>query len=133
MQQRNVAIAWLDMEVTMNEQYGHAPMLPHSPWLSQTSLLHPVRGLGCSLQALAQVQPYWAGPWLPATSQAAEPGQHLPEDALISEVRFELVFQGRRSKMGSWSAEHGQAAVFLVMPQPVLPQQFSCWVSALHG
>lgn len=49
----------------MHEHRGCAPMVPHTPQPSQTSLLLLVRGSGCSLPGLAQVQPCWAGAWLP--------------------------------------------------------------------
>lgn len=61
-----------------------------SPWMSQTRLPHLMRCSCCSLQSLAQVQPHWAQ--LPAYNWVAGLGQWLPEDALASEVRFELLF-----------------------------------------
>lgn len=78
----------------MHEHHGHTPTLLHSPWPSQACLLCLARASGCSLQGLAQVQPRWAGAWLPASSWVAGPGQRLPGDALVSEVRFELLFEG---------------------------------------
>lgn len=69
---------------------GHALTSLLSAWMSQTRLLCLMRCSCCSLQGLAQVQPHWAQ--LPAYNWVAGPGQWLPEDAMVSEVRFELLF-----------------------------------------
>lgn len=133
MQQRNMAVVGLNVEVTMHEHRGCAPMVPHTPQPSHTSLLLLLRGSGCSLAGPGSGAA-WLGWGLAACSSwMAGPGQQLPGGALISEVRFELLFQGRRSRMGSCSAERGQEVVFLMMPQPVLPRQSSGWVSTLCG
>lgn len=98
MQQRNVAVVGLNVEVTMHEHRGCAPMVPHTPQPSHTSLLLLLRGSGCSLAGPGSGAA-WLGWGLAACSSwMAGPGQQLPGGALISEVRFELLFQGRRSR-----------------------------------
>lgn len=94
MQQRNGAVVELNVELIMHGHRGCAPMVPHTPQPSQTSLLLLLRGSGCSLQGLAQVQPLLGWGSAASSRWMAGPGQQLPEDALISEVRFELLFQG---------------------------------------
>lgn len=121
----------LNVELILHEG-GCAPLVPHT-----TALPNQPAAPGERLRLLA------AGPgsgaaslgWGLAASSlwVARPGQQLPEDALISEVRSELLFQGWRSRMGSCSAERGQEVVFLLMPQRVLPHRSSGWVSTLCG
>lgn len=45
------------------------PWCHNTPQPSQTCLLLLVRGWGCSLQSLAQVQPRCAGAWLPPPTE----------------------------------------------------------------
>lgn len=99
----------------------HSAALPNQPAAPAERLRLLTAGPGSGAASLG---------WGLAASSiwVAGPGQQLPEDALISEVRFELLFQGRRSRMGSCSAERGREVVFLVMPHPS-----SGWVSALCG